>query len=86
MHYIWLIIIGLIAGSIAKFIIHGSGVGGWIPTILLGIAGSFVGNFLKTLMHIGNPLGETSGLIASTIGAIILLLLYRLFRRVAQPH
>jgi uncharacterized membrane protein YeaQ/YmgE (transglycosylase-associated protein family) len=72
MHILWMIIIGLIAGAIAKAIMPGRDPGGIIVTILLGIAGSLVGGFL---FHGGN---SNSGLIGSVIGALILLFLYRL--------
>ncbi|MFL5538643.1 MAG: GlsB/YeaQ/YmgE family stress response membrane protein, partial [Longimicrobiaceae bacterium] len=72
MHILWMIIIGLVAGAIAKAIMPGRDPGGIIVTILLGIAGSLVGGFL---FHGGN---SRSGLIGSIVGALILLLLYRL--------
>lgn len=70
------ILFGLIVGAIAKLLMPGRDPGGWIVTILLGIAGSFVGGFLATAF-----LGyreQTAGWIGSIIGAIILLLIYRL--------
>ena len=82
MGIIGMIIIGLIAGAIAKLIMPGKDPGGIIVTILLGIAGSFVGGFLfNTLLGRGNAEGatSTSGLIGSVIGALILLFLYRMF-------
>lgn len=73
------IIIGLIAGALAKLIMPGKDPGGIIITILLGIAGAFVATILgKALGFYGN--GEGAHLIGATIGAVILLLLYRLFR------
>lgn len=78
MDIIWMILLGLVAGAIAKLLMPGRDPGGWIVTILLGIAGSFVGGFLaKNLLGRGD--GDlTSGLIGSIIGAMILLLIYRL--------
>ena len=74
-----MIIIGLIAGAIAKLIMPGKDPGGIVVTILLGIAGSFVGGFLfNSLLGFGDG-DSTSGLIGSVIGAIILLALYRMF-------
>ena len=76
MHILGWIIFGLIVGAIAKLLMPGHGPGGWIVTILLGIAGSFVGGFLATAF-----LGyheETAGWIGSIVGAMILLLIYRL--------
>ena len=74
-----MIIIGLIAGAIAKLIMPGRDPGGIVVTILLGIAGSFVGGFLfNSLLGRGDE-SATSGLIGSVIGALILLALYRMF-------
>ena len=72
MGILWMIIIGLIAGAIAKFIMPGKDPGGIIVTILLGIAGSVVGGML-----FGGS-DNRVGLIGSVVGALILLLLYRL--------
>jgi len=74
------IIIGLIVGAIAKFIMPGKDPGGWIVTILLGLAGSFTAHFLgRALGWYGD--GEPVGIIASIVSAIILLALYRLMSR-----
>ncbi|HSU14221.1 GlsB/YeaQ/YmgE family stress response membrane protein [Longimicrobium sp.] len=72
MGILWMIIIGLIAGAIAKLIMPGRDPGGIIVTILLGIAGSLIGGFL-----FGGSDGRV-GLIGSVVGALILLGLYRL--------
>jgi uncharacterized membrane protein YeaQ/YmgE (transglycosylase-associated protein family) len=72
MGILWMIIIGLIAGAIAKFIMPGRDPGGIVVTILLGIAGALVGGFL-----FGGADGQV-GLIGSVVGALILLGLYRL--------
>lgn len=69
------IIFGLIAGAIAKLLVPGHDPGGWIVTILLGIAGSFVGGFLASMLGFG---GGPAGWIGSIIGAILLLLIYRM--------
>ena len=70
------IVFGLIVGAIAKLLMPGRDPGGWIVTILLGIAGSFVGGFLaQALFETG---GRTAGWIGSIIGAMLLLLVYRL--------
>lgn len=80
------IIVGLIAGALGKLIMPGDDPGGIIVTILLGIAGAFVGGFVMF-----NVLGFGQGgfiwsIIVATIGAIILLALYRLIvgRRTAR--
>jgi uncharacterized membrane protein YeaQ/YmgE (transglycosylase-associated protein family) len=72
-----MIILGLIAGAIAKLIMPGRDPGGIIVTILLGIAGSVVGGFLWNMLT-GSPSGGNAGLIGSVIGALILLALYRM--------
>lgn len=69
---LWMIIIGLIAGALAKLIMPGRDPGGIIITIVLGIAGSLLGGFL-----FGGADGRV-GLIGSVVGALILLGLYRL--------
>lgn len=77
MGILWMLLLGLIAGALAKLIMPGKDPGGIIVTILLGIAGSFVGGFLfGALLGIGDG-DMTSGLIGSIIGAIILLAIYR---------
>jgi uncharacterized membrane protein YeaQ/YmgE (transglycosylase-associated protein family) len=69
-------IIGLIAGVLAKLIMPGDDPGGLIVTILLGIAGAFVGGFLANLVGLGEG-GFIWTIIIATIGAIILLAIYR---------
>lgn len=79
MSIIWMLIIGLIAGAIAKLIMPGKDPGGIIVTMLLGVAGAFVGGFLFRALGIG---GEgPAGIIGAIVGALILLGLYRLFTR-----
>lgn len=76
MNIIGWLLFGLVIGVIAKFLMPGKDPGGWIVTILLGIAGSFVGGFLaNTLM---GSQSQTAGWIGSIIGAMILLLIYRM--------
>ena len=70
------IIIGLIAGALAKFIMPGDDPGGFIITILLGIAGAIVGGFLASLIGIGGG-GTIWTIVIATLGAIILLAIYR---------
>ncbi len=71
------IIIGLLVGAVAKLLMPGRDPGGWIVTILLGLAGSFVAHFLGRALGWYRE-GDPAGFVASVIGAIILLLLYRL--------
>lgn len=74
------ILIGLIAGALAKFIMPGKDGGGWIITILLGIAGSVVATYLSSAMG-WYVQGDTAGIIASTLGAIVILFVYRMFKK-----
>lgn len=71
------IIIGLLVGAIAKLLMPGRDPGGWIITILLGIAGSFVAGFLGRSLGWYQD-GEPVGFLASVGGAILILVLYRL--------
>ena len=76
MEIIGMLILGLIAGALAKLIMPGRDGGGIIVTMLLGLAGSLLGGFLFNLLGIGD--GETwAGLIGSVIGAIVILAIYR---------
>ena len=79
MSIIWTLIIGLVVGAIAKLIMPGKDPGGFIITILLGIAGAFLAGFLGRAMHWYTE-GQPAGFIASIIGAIVLLVIYRLVR------
>ena len=73
---IFWIIVGGIAGALAKLIMPGDDPGGFIITIILGIAGALVGGFLASLIGIGGG-GFIWTTIIATIGAIILLAIYR---------
>lgn len=74
---IFFIIIGLIAGYIARALVPGPDPMGIIGTLILGVVGSFIGGFLWNLLFGGGELLATSGLIGSILGAIIALLIYR---------
>lgn len=78
MNIIGWILFGLVVGAIAKFLMPGRDPGGWIVTILLGIAGSFVGGFLASMLTGGGRESSTAGWIGSIIGAMVLLFIYRL--------
>jgi uncharacterized membrane protein YeaQ/YmgE (transglycosylase-associated protein family) len=76
-----LLIIGLVAGAIARLLVPGRDSMGLLATIALGIIGSFVGGFVQNLIEYHNldlAHPHTTGFIGSIIGAIILLLLLRL--------
>ena len=73
------IILGAIAGAIAKWIMPGDDPGGFIITILLGIAGALIGGFIASAVGLGGMEGFTLGsIIIAILGAILLLFLYRL--------
>ena len=73
------IVVGLIAGALAKLIMPGDDPGGIIVTILIGIAGAFVGGFVFGLFGAGGVTGFNLGsIIVAVVGAIILLAVYRL--------
>jgi uncharacterized membrane protein YeaQ/YmgE (transglycosylase-associated protein family) len=72
------LIIGLLVGAVAKLLMPGKDPGGWIVTILLGIAGALLAGYLGQAVGWYQP-GQPAGFIASVVGAIVLLLLYRLF-------
>lgn len=80
MHIIGTIIIGFVVGALAKFIMPGKDPGGCIITILLGIAGSFVFGYLGKYLGIYHA-GGVEGFIGSIIGAIIILVLYRVIKK-----
>ncbi len=79
-HLLWVIIIGLIVGVIAKLLTPGRDPMGFLLTILLGIAGSFVGTFIGRAIGLYSR-GESAGFIMSVIGAIVLLAIWHLARR-----
>ena len=78
------LVIGLIVGAIVKFLMPGPDPGGCFITILLGIAGAFVAGFLGRVIGWYEP-GQPAGFIASVIGAMLLLLIYRLIRGRRTP-
>jgi uncharacterized membrane protein YeaQ/YmgE (transglycosylase-associated protein family) len=80
MGFIWTIIIGLIAGAIAKFVMPGRDPGGIIVTILLGIVGALVATWLGQAIGWYRA-GEGAGLIGAVVGAIIVLVIYRMVAR-----
>jgi uncharacterized membrane protein YeaQ/YmgE (transglycosylase-associated protein family) len=70
------IVFGLIVGVIAKLLMPGRDPGGFVITILLGIAGALLGGFVGRAMGLYGP-GDTAGFLMSLLGAILLLTLYR---------
>jgi uncharacterized membrane protein YeaQ/YmgE (transglycosylase-associated protein family) len=76
MGLIWAVIVGLIAGALAKFIMPGKDPGGMLVTMLLGVAGSLTANLLGGALGWYGA-GHNAGIIGSTIGAILILIIYR---------
>ena len=79
-HILGVLIIGLVVGVIAKLLMPGRDPGGFIITILLGMAGSFVGTFIGRALGLYSE-GQSAGFIMSVIGAIVLLAIYHMVRR-----
>ena len=75
MHWVWTILIGFVAGFLAKLVTPGGGPSGFIITSLLGIAGSIVGGFLAQLFNKPKPGApfHPAGIIMSIIGSLILI-------------
>jgi uncharacterized membrane protein YeaQ/YmgE (transglycosylase-associated protein family) len=80
MNILWTIIIGLIVGALAKLFMPGRDGGGIIMTIILGIVGALLAGFLgRSLGWYAN--GQAPGIIASIVGAMLVLLIYRMVTR-----
>lgn len=76
------IVLGLIAGVLAKWLLPGKDPGGFIITILLGVGGAFVGGWVGTQLGIASFNGFTvQGILVATLGAVLLLVIYRLLRK-----
>jgi uncharacterized membrane protein YeaQ/YmgE (transglycosylase-associated protein family) len=71
------LIVGLIAGFIARALVPGPDPMGWLGTMILGIVGSFVGGVLLSLVTTGNFEISATGIIGSIVGAIVVLLIWR---------
>ena len=80
MEIVAMLVIGVVVGIIAKFLMPGKDPGGFIITMLLGIAGSFLAHYVGSKAGWYTE-GEPAGFIASVVGAIFLLLIYRIFFR-----
>jgi len=80
MSIIWAIVIGLLVGIVAKFLMPGRDPGGFIVTAILGIVGAVVATFLGQALGI-YAAGQSAGFIASVIGAVLVLFIYNLVTR-----
>ena len=85
MELIWMLIIGLIVGAIAKFLMPGKDPGGMLITMLIGIVGALIAGYLGGALGWYGK-GEPAGFIASVLGAVLLLFLYRLILKGRAPH
>ena len=76
------IVFGLVVGAIARLLMPGRQPMGFILTCLLGVAGSFLGGYIGTMIH-GGPMDATqpAGWIGATLGALLLLFLYGMFAK-----
>lgn len=77
MSIIWTILIGLIVGIVAKFLMPGRDPAGFIITVLIGIVGSVIATYLGRALGLYQA-GESAGFIAAVLGAIVLLFVYRM--------
>ncbi len=76
------IVMGLIVGLLAKFIMPGKDPGGFIITVLIGVAGAFVGGYVGSFLGLGTVTGFNIGsILLATGGAILLLILYRFIKK-----
>jgi uncharacterized membrane protein YeaQ/YmgE (transglycosylase-associated protein family) len=80
MHVLWALIVGLVAGGLARAAMPGHTPGGLVATMILGVAGSLVADFIGLAAHLYGP-GSRPGIIASAIGAFIVLAMYRVIVR-----
>ena len=78
MGFLWALIIGLVVGAIAKLLMPGRDPGGIIITMLIGVAGALLAGFIGRALGWYSDPGTGPGIIASIVGAIILLFLYRM--------
>ncbi len=84
LHLIGTIIIGFIVGVVAKFLMPGKDPGGFIITTILGIVGALLATYLGRLIG-WYQAGQSAGFIAAVLGALILLVIYRLIKKKQTP-
>jgi uncharacterized membrane protein YeaQ/YmgE (transglycosylase-associated protein family) len=77
---LWMALIGLVVGALAKLIMPGKDPGGILITMLLGIAGALLAGWIGRAVGWYQP-GQPAGFIMSLVGAIILLVIYRMLKR-----
>ena len=84
MEILYTLLIGLVIGAVAKLLMPGKDPGGCIITMLIGVAGSFIATYLGQAMNFYR-VGEPAGFIGGVIGAMLLLLVYRLVLKPKAP-
>ncbi|HEV8572789.1 MAG TPA: GlsB/YeaQ/YmgE family stress response membrane protein [Actinomycetota bacterium] len=77
MNIIWWLLVGLIAGALARLLLPGRDPMGFVGTLVLGLVGSLVGGFIGSLFTSGDDDFSPAGIIGSVIGAVIALLIWR---------
>jgi uncharacterized membrane protein YeaQ/YmgE (transglycosylase-associated protein family) len=82
MHLLWELIIGLVVGAVAKFVMPGKDPGGIWITMIIGIAGSILATYLGQAIG-WYQAGQGAGFIMSVVGAVVLLLIYRVIKGAA---
>jgi uncharacterized membrane protein YeaQ/YmgE (transglycosylase-associated protein family) len=80
MHYLWTAIVGLVVGALAKLFMPGRDPGGFLITIVIGIAGSFLASYAGKAAGLYHQ-GQSAGFIASIVGAMVLLFAYRMVNK-----
>lgn len=77
MGILWIIIVGFVAGALAKYIMPGKDGGGFVMTTVLGIGGAFVGDWLGGLLGMNRLLdGLLGSIVSATLGALVILWVY----------
>jgi uncharacterized membrane protein YeaQ/YmgE (transglycosylase-associated protein family) len=84
MEIIWTIIVGAVVGLVAKFLMPGKDPGGFIITPLIGIGGAILATYLGQWVGFYEP-GQSARFIGSVVGAIIILIIYRVIRQKSTP-
>ena len=85
MGIVWTLLIGFVAGAVAKFLMTGrSGASDWLWTTILGVIGAFVASYLGQALGWYQP-GEGAGLIGAVVGAVIVLFVWGMMSRSPPP-
>lgn len=81
MNIIYWLLVGLVAGFLARALVPGRDPMGWLGTLVLGLIGSLVGGFIGGALSAGNDDFDAAGLIGSIVGAVIALIVWRMMNR-----